>query len=148
MGGVVAGAAPVYLSVEEFVSRVGERAAPLLANGTTDTARIEQTLADASAVCRALLPDDLVAADGRPLTAAAIDARVGDALPGIVCDIARFRLADGATGASESVTEQYRAAMATLQALKREPDREGVQAALVEGASQWIPGEAPAAEAR
>ena len=143
MGGVVAGAAPVYLSVEDYVSRVGERALPLLADGAVDTARIEQALTDAGAACRALLPDDLAGGDGQPLAAAAIDPRVGDALPGIVCDIARFRLADGATGASESVTEQYQAALATLRALKREPERAGVQAALVAGAAQWIPG-APA----
>lgn len=69
---------------------------------------------------------------------------MGDALPGIVCDVARFRLADGATGASESVTEQYQAALATLRALKREPERAGVRAAIVAGAAQWLPGAAPA----
>lgn len=140
----MAGAAPAYLSVADYVSRVGERAAPVLADGTTDAARIEQALADAGAVCRALLPDDLVGGDGQPLAVAAIAPRVGDALPGIVCDVARFRLADGATGASQSVTEQYQAALATLRALKREPERAGVQAAIVAGAAHWLPGAAPA----
>lgn len=134
-----------YLSVADYTARVGARALPVLGDGTTDTARITQALADASGICRARLPDDLVGSDGEAVAVADIDPRVGDALPGIVTDIARFRLADGATGASESIVEQYRAAMSTLRSLKREPEREGVQAAIIEGASQWIPGEAPAA---
>lgn len=134
-----------YLTAADYSARVGTRALPVLNDGTTDTARIEQALADASGICRALLPDDLVGSDGEAVAIADLDPRVGDALPGIVTDIARFRLADGATGASESIVEQYRAAMSTLRALKREPEREGVQAAIIEGASQWIPGEAPVA---
>lgn len=134
-----------YLSVADYTARVGPRALPVLNDGTVDSARITQALADASGTCRALLPDDLVGSDGEAVAVADIDPRVGDALPGIVCDIARFRLADGATGASESIVEQWRAAMSTLRSLKREPEREGVQAAIIEGASQWIPGEAPVA---
>lgn len=134
-----------YLTAAEYEARVGARALPVLGDGATDTARIEQALADASATCRALLPDDLVGSGGGAIAVDDLDPRVGDALPGIVTDIARFRLADGATGASESIVEQYRAAISTLRSLKREPEREGVQAAIIEGASQWIPGEAPVA---
>lgn len=137
MGGVMVGAKPVYLSAAAYRERsevVPHR------DGAVDTARIEAAIADASAECRARLPDDLLDADGAPLALADVADRVADALPGIVVSLAEYRLADGGTGAEEPAKARYESAVKLLEMLRRAPERRSVEAELVEGASQWIPG--------
>lgn len=108
-----------------------------------DTARIDAALADASALCRAMLPDDLLDADGEPLAAADLSPRLADVLPRIVWQLAECALSDGALGSEDAIEARRAGAMRTLTDLRRSPDRPAVRAAIVEGASQWIPGETP-----
>ena len=134
-----------YLTVAEFSTRAGPHVLPRVdRTDTVDTARIEAAIADASAECRAWLPDDLLEADGSEV--AAPPARVAEALPGIVLAIALYALSDGATGSEEVLGARYRSALKLLRELRGEPDRPAVRAQIIEGASQWIPGETPADE--
>lgn len=135
--GVTVGGKPVYLSAAGYLER--SEVAPHR-DGAVDTARIEAALADASAECRARLPDDLLDADGAPLALADVADRVADALPGIVASLAEYRLADGGTGAEEPAKDRYDSAIKLLDMLRRAPERRSVEAEVVEGASQWIPG--------
>ena len=136
-----------YLEADDFVTRVGAAVVPRLdGTDTTDTPRIEAALDSASAECRAWLPDDLLEADGTVV--ATPPARLADVLPGIVCDLALYSLSDGATGSETVVGERYRSARKLLRELRSAPERPAVVASMVEGASQWIPGEAPAATNR
>lgn len=133
-----------YLTAAEYQQRVGTLQVPMQRDGTVDTARIEDALDDASATCRTYLPDDLLDSTGAPRAIEDVADRVADALPGIVCALAQASLADGATGSEEVVLARRRGAVKQLEMMQRKPDRVAVTAAIVEGASQWIPGEAAA----
>lgn len=106
-----------------------------------DTARIEAVLADASGLCRAMLPDDLLDAAGEPIAADDLPPRLADVLPRIVWQLAECSLSDGALGGEEAIEARRADAMRALADLRQSPERPAVRAAIVEGASQWIPGE-------
>ena len=133
-----------YLTAADYQQRIGALHVPMQRDGTVDTERIEDALDDASATCRTYLPDDLLDSTGAPRAIEDVADRVADALPGIVCALAQASLADGATGSEEVVLARRRAAVRQLEMMQRKPDRVTVTAAIVEGASQWIPGEAAA----
>ena len=107
-----------------------------------DTERVEKALDLASGECRAWLPDDLFSAvDGSLVDPP--PQRVAEVLPGIVFDLAIYRLTDGATGAEDPIAQRYHAARKLLrEGLKAEPERPEVQAELVDGTSQFLPGAA------
>jgi len=134
-------AEPRYLTVDEYLLRAGAAVPHVEGSTAVDRARIEAALDDASGEIRAWLPEDLLAGDGTPVQA---PARLVGVLRGITFDLARHALSDGATGAEEAVTQRFQAARRLLRELKGEPERPRVEAALVEGTAQWIPGSAAA----
>ena len=129
-----------YLTVDEYVLRAGAAVPHVEGSTDVDRTRIEAALDDASGEIRAWLPEDLLAGDGTPVKP---PVRLVGVLRGITFDLARHALSDGATGAEEVVTQRFQAARKLLRELKGEPERPAVNAALVEGAAQWIPGAAP-----
>lgn len=125
-----------YLSAADYATRAGDNVPRVPNTDTVDTARIEAELDDSSGTVMASLPEDLLDADGTPI--ATLPPRLAQVVPGIVYDLARFKLQDGATGAEDPVTIAFHAAIALLKRLKRTPERPGARAALVEGTSGWI----------
>ena len=129
-----------YLTVDEYVLRAGAAVPHVEGSTDVDRTRIEAALDDASGEIRAWLTEDLLAGDGTPVKP---PPRLVGVLRGITFDLARHALSDGATGAEEGVTQRFQAARKLLRELKGEPERPTVNAALVEGAAQWIPGATP-----
>ena len=132
-------AAVRYLTADEYILRAGAAVPHVEGTTNVDRSRIEAALDDASGEIRAWLPEDLLDAAGAPVTP---PRRLADVLPRITFDLARHALSDGATGAEETVTQRFEAARKLLQELKGKPERPAVNAALVEGAAQWLPGAA------
>ena len=129
-----------FLAVSAYKTRAGADNLPRLP-GTTDVddARILAAIEDACGEIRAMLPEDLLDNEGNELD---VPVRLQGVLPGIAFDLARYQLTDGATGSGDAVSQRYNAARKLLRTLKKDPERQELDAEILEGPGTWIPGEA------
>ncbi|MCY4377345.1 MAG: DUF1320 family protein [Spirochaetaceae bacterium] len=140
-----------YLEVDEYIARVKDDQLPRTAAGDVDRDGIGVALDDAAATSQTYLPALLDGETGQPLDPP--PAKWRRSLMVICKDIASWNLYDTVGGDREALKDRYDAAIAQLERLA-DPDSDDdsddgsadgeSRAAIVEGASQWIPGEARA----